>query len=566
MPDLIRLDMIFIIAGVVALIVVHLILQLPLLFRVDSLCSPDILFLCGIGADHKRFQHRLRQRRTGLQAAHDDQEHCAKGKNQQDGRMTPDDFDRFPGGITDLLCGFFSGLRCILNGSSARAPLGCGILPANGTLLLPSGIRIAGELWMLLLSLFFQYADVGPIQPLFRFLQPLVGTHLMRMIGMFAHLQRCLRLLIRLQGSGHGYVSVGYQYSDTQDTITQSITNGATDVLEGSTVNFCAIPEPGYKFDGWYTDSGCSAANKLDVEADHTVTVSGTVTRYAQFSALDYKPEANKIKLLISKSAVDTGTDHEAGNNNVHYWGAIEGDVTIPTNTYYTNVNGAKNASDNFYLVTLDCSKDGTVGCLVNTSKGTYTTQTKNFDNLSKGNTYFINWSGKGTTGGECVTYSLPTAVYPITLNVTNAEMGTTYVKAYAEEDSEVIVNATLADSTNNKVTVTANSVDITSTKKFDATADNPNTVTVVYAAKELYTVTYSSNDGGEVTATAGGKTIESGSKVLEGTSVTFTATPDNNHVFSKWTIGGTDYSGNENRSKAVTVNADMVRGYLLQL
>ena len=61
---------------------------------------------------------------------------------------------------------------------------------------------------MLLPVLLFHHADIGLIQPLFRFLQPLVGTHLMRMIGMFAHLQCCLRLLIRLQGSGHGYVVI----------------------------------------------------------------------------------------------------------------------------------------------------------------------------------------------------------------------------------------------------------------------------------------------------------------------------------------------------------------------
>ena len=258
---------------------------------------------------------------------------------------------------------------------------------------------------------------------------------------------------------GNGYVSVGYQYSDTKDTITQSIASGATDVVEGSAVNFCAIPKPGYKFDGWY--KAASGGTRISTTQDETVTINGAVTRYAHFSALDYKPEANKIKLLISRSAVDSGTNHSAGNKNVHYWGAINGDKTIPTATYYTNVNGAHNAADNFYLVTLDCSSDDKVSCLVNTAKNEYTTKTADFGNLSKGNTYIINWSGDNTGGGQCVV--LP-AVYPITLNVTNAEMGTTYVKAYAKEDSEVIVNATPAD--NNKVTVTANSVVVTSAEE----------------------------------------------------------------------------------------------------
>ena len=189
MPDLIRLDMILIIAGMVALIVIHFILQLPLLFRVDTLSGPDILFLSGIGAYDDGFQYGLRQRRTCLEAAHDDQKHTAQGEDQQDGRMTADDLNGFPGGIADLFCSLLSVLRCVLYGSAAFPALGCGVFPANGTLLLPAGIGIAGELRMLLPVLLFHHTDVSLIQPLFRFFQPLVGTHLMRMIGMFTHLQ-----------------------------------------------------------------------------------------------------------------------------------------------------------------------------------------------------------------------------------------------------------------------------------------------------------------------------------------------------------------------------------------
>ena len=189
MPDLICLDMILIVPGMVALIVIHLVLQLSLLFRVDTLSSPDILFLCGIGADHNGLQHGLRQRRTRLETAHDDQEHAAQGEDQQDGRMTADDLNGFPGGIADLFCSLLSVLRCVLYGSAAFPALGCGVFPANGTLLLPAGIGIAGELRMLLPVLLFHHADIGLIQTLFRFLQPLIGPHFVGVIGVFTHLQ-----------------------------------------------------------------------------------------------------------------------------------------------------------------------------------------------------------------------------------------------------------------------------------------------------------------------------------------------------------------------------------------
>ena len=103
--------------------------------------------------------------------------------------MTADDLNGFPGGIADLFCSLLSVLRCVLYGSAAFPALGCGVFPANGTLLLPAGIGIAGELRMLLPVLLFHHADIGLIQTLFRFLQPLIGPHFVGVIGVFTHLQ-----------------------------------------------------------------------------------------------------------------------------------------------------------------------------------------------------------------------------------------------------------------------------------------------------------------------------------------------------------------------------------------
>ena len=61
---------------------------------------------------------------------------------------------------------------------------------------------------MLLPVLLFHHADIGLIQTLFCFLQPLIGPHFVGVIGVFTHLKRGFRLLIRLQSSGHGYVVI----------------------------------------------------------------------------------------------------------------------------------------------------------------------------------------------------------------------------------------------------------------------------------------------------------------------------------------------------------------------
>ena len=327
---------------------------------------------------------------------------------------------------------------------------------------------------------------------------------------------------------GNGYVSVGYQYGSTTNQITQSIANN-TEVAEGSKVNFCAIPKPGYVFDGWYT--AASGGTQLSTTKDETVTVNGDITRYAHFSALAYKPETGKIKILIAKSAVD------AGNPLLNVWGANTAAnngiaKTIPTATYYTI------GTSNYYLYEMTDSSTE-VKCTVH--KADWSTESNEYGPMSTDNTYVIEWGGTGKKGdnghgGACNAYTLPTAVYPVSLNVTNPEKASdTHVAAYATLGSEVIVTATPADDTKKISVLTANSADIKSTKKFTATNTNPDAVQVTYIDKPFYTVTYTATDGGSVTAKAGSTAIASGDTVMEGTSVTFTATPEKNYIFSAW-------------------------------
>ena len=88
-----------------------------------------------------------------------------------------------------------------------------------------------------------------------------------------------------------GYVSVGKQHGDTQNQIEESYTSPEEHVIEGTKINFCAIPKKNYKFVGWYTNSGCTTAASASLfttgsqtTKDVTVTMPATaVTLYAKF-------------------------------------------------------------------------------------------------------------------------------------------------------------------------------------------------------------------------------------------------------------------------------------------
>ncbi|MCL2225160.1 MAG: S-layer homology domain-containing protein [Defluviitaleaceae bacterium] len=60
----------------------------------------------------------------------------------------------------------------------------------------------------------------------------------------------------------------------------------------------------------------------------------------------------------------------------------------------------------------------------------------------------------------------------------------------------------------------------------------------VVTAADE-YAVTFTAGDGGSIAATVGGEAITSGAEFPVGTSVVFTATPDEGYVVESWTVTG---------------------------
>ena len=78
--------------------------------------------------------------------------------------------------------------------------------------------------------------------------------------------------------------------------------------------------------------------------------------------------------------------------------------------------------------------------------------------------------------------------------------------------------------------------------------------------ANQFSVIRYSAGENGSVTArTGGGSTIANNAKVTYGSSVTFTAVPQDGYMVEKWTVNGTDYTwpgaGKPYREKELTLS-----------
>ena len=369
-----------------------------------------------------------------------------------------------------------------------------------------------------------------------------------------------------VNNASYGYVSVGKQYGSTQNQIEESYTSPKADVIQGTMVNFCAIPAKGYNFVGWYTDSACTDGNKASNDLFSTgnqttkdVTVempNADVTLYAKFEA-DTNVATSGIRIFVNKANnkakkvwIWNTTSPDFSSSGTYndrpkledFTGAGKSEVTI-NNVVYYKLDFPNSSKINFRL--------GDAGdSMTASSEGTYTITDYSAGAMSA-------YSSDAAT----------TDVYPVFLEVTNPDKdssgaGTsTYAPAYATKSTAFTVNhtpdgdhkATVAVTGYTNLSAGANS----SSTKMSSSYAAANKVTVTYANYEYYPVTFSSGPNGTVTAKAGGETITSGTMVKEGTTVVFTATPNSNYKFDSWssdTPSGTDAgSGTDPRTRTVS-------------
>ena len=367
---------------------------------------------------------------------------------------------------------------------------------------------------------------------------------------------------------GFGYINVGKQHSSSTSQIEYSIESG-TKVLEGTKVLFGARPIAGKKFVGWYSNQE-GTGTALSTSKDYVpATASGNY--YAKFADAPDTPDpleagSNELVLLI----------YSPNNTYLNLWGGYSNSNYNFGSASTTTISGTT-----YRVVRLNVTSSTAVSCTIHKGNNNWDTESNEFSRMTKGNTYRIYWDGTGKkTGGTKYDYT-PTATpdpdkatttyYPVKLNITNPDKGvaaSTYLSDYfCARSSSVDVYAKPSDTTNMKTSIkkVSGSSDTTSVIKWstayssmtmNASATSA-TATVTFIPMDYYKVNFSAGAGGTVTATAGGKAITSGTPVMEGTSVTITATPNSGNAVNGWTASGSLTGSSTNTSRTFTIGAD---------
>lgn len=348
---------------------------------------------------------------------------------------------------------------------------------------------------------------------------------------------------------GLGYINVGKQHNTSTSQIEYSIESGSK-VLEGTKVLFGARPIAGKKFVGWYSNQA-GTGTALSTSQDYVpTTASGNY--YAKFETpTDPAVASSGVRLLFPSTYT---------NYYIHAWDIK--DYTTPSwNTKKlsdfctgTITNGA--GTSYYYYDTTDTSFNL---ILISNHDDADNNKTEELS-ISSSGTYIVTYTKSGNTATCVKGYTAQTSgaatttYYPVKLNITNPDKGvaaSTYLSNYfCARSSSVNVYAKPSDTANMKTSIqkVSGSSDTTSVIKWttayssmtmNASATSA-TATVTFIPKEYYKVTFSAGAGGTVAATAGGKTITSGTPVMEGTSVTITATPKDGYAVSGWTGDGT--------------------------
>ena len=356
--------------------------------------------------------------------------------------------------------------------------------------------------------------------------------------------------------SGWGYVSVGEKYN-SNTTIKRTIASGSS-VYENVSVNFGARPAEGYKFVGWYPNPDGSG-EQIDDSQDYNVTgPSGNY--YAKFAAAAVDPllpASNAIRLMVratGSAANDSSyvyAYHKVNNNDTDLLGVWNGKA-------FTALSGTKTYNGNTYYY-YDFANTNSLVIILNDSSG----QTANIVNMENGKTYILTYSGgtnktdddwgySGTTDPDIAT----TTYYPIVLNVENGEYGTTYTNTFAEKSKTFTVNHT-PDAEHKaaleKTGYTGNAGSTSTTLTMPDEYAAANKVTVTYNEKQYYPVNFSAGPNGSIKAWIGNSTysaenaIKSGTKIKEGETVYFEATPKNSsYAVDSWVgFSGTSTTNN---------------------
>lgn len=323
-------------------------------------------------------------------------------------------------------------------------------------------------------------------------------------------------------------------------TATGTGVNGSgSAVNSGTKVTFTAKPSEGYAVEGWYSDANCqNAITVAGTNTSYEVTVNANTNVYVKFKSTTIDPEYRLIGDLFG------GWN---GYNNAIKFDAIESDGS------YSKIITVENGDlNNKHFKLIDGSgkyygpNDKNVDiCGFGASSPYDTYKDTNFAfNFSKAGTYKIHYivkTGKNTPSiwvEENTTkyYTVTVETDKASVNKKEVKAGETVTVTATPGTGEVLDLVTVMGADNNPVTTTV----IGNTATFTMPSQDVIVKEVKFRDANKYTVNFSSSDptNGKVSAQYNGADFATGTKVTEGDTVTFTATPiSSGYTFKDWTV-----------------------------
>ncbi len=275
-----------------------------------------------------------------------------------------------------------------------------------------------------------------------------------------------------------------------------------------------------------------STAQSIDITADgETPSGDGSYTLY-------HNTPDGSAKTWIFRAEVSTD-DNRVTPSRITWslWGNQRQATKLTSNTQNPGLTGGS------IKLTIDPNETGTNGQLQLTA--TYT----NDDGSTISKTVIIhlstdawvNYDNSGAENGE-----ITGAVWGNNVSIASAgdyvPAGSTVVVT-AEPEEEFLVNNWYVNGRNVMDDPNYTVDGENNTLTFTVTSMSHYVVTADYVNENGFVITYSAGENGSLTAQSGGKTLPSGSMVVKGSSVTFTATPDTHCTVAKWIVDGTDYT-----------------------
>ena len=245
-------------------------------------------------------------------------------------------------------------------------------------------------------------------------------------------------------------------------------------------------------------------------------------------------------------------------------------EITVAAGFTFAGANDTYYVSEDVTFV----YDDGAMGSKYSTATVTTSNATvsgiKNGDTIEFGQTY--NFTVSANSGYQLTSVTINGAEqftggsYSFTANGSDVSIVVTAKKLYAvtwsnptgatisvtANGNAISSGATVVEGTSISVTVTASSgysvTNVTANGTSIGTTSGTYTVngatTIAATAKKLYAVTWSNPTGATISVTANGNTINSGATVVEGTSISVTATASSGYRLNTVTIGGANQSG----------------------